>query len=103
MMKGISNERILGSFDKLDKDMIKSHIGRAQGLKMFSDDKFLAPGEVMSTEKLLLLSNPKSRFALVIKDKGVTKTVNDILKALFELLGDNKTFDLNRYLGSFLK
>lgn len=98
VMKGISNERSLGLFDKLSGDMIKSHIGRAQGLKMFSDDKFLAPGEVMSTERLLLLSNPKSQFILVVKDKGVTKIVNDTLKVLFELLDGDKTFDLNRYL-----
>ena len=97
-MRGILNQKSLGVFDKLSGDMIKSHIGRAQGLKMFSDDKFLASGEVMSTEKLLLLSNPKSNFALVIKDKGVTKIVNDTLKVLFELLDGDKTFDLNRYL-----
>lgn len=98
VMKGISNEISLGLFDKLSGDMIKSHIGRAQGLKMFSDDKFLAPGEVMSTENFLLLVNPKSQFALVIKDRGVTKVVNDTLKVLFELLDGDKTFDLNRYL-----
>lgn len=98
VMKGISNERSLGLFDKLSGDMIKSHIGRAQGLKMFSDDKFLAPGEVMSTENFLLLVNPKSQCALVIKDRGVTKVVNDTLKVLFELLDGDKTFDLNRYL-----
>jgi len=98
IMRGILNQKSLGVFDKLSGDMIKSHIGRAQGLKMFSDDKFLASGEVMSTEKLLLLSNPKSNFALVIKDKGVTKIVNDTLKVLFELLDGDKTFDLNRYL-----
>lgn len=98
VMKGISNEKSLGVFDKLSGDMIKSHIGRAQGLKMFSDDRFLAPGEVMSTENFLLLSNPKSQFVLVLKDKGVTKIVNDTLKVLFELLDGDKTFDLNRYL-----
>jgi len=98
VMKGISNEKSLGLFDKLSRDMIKSHIGRAQGLKMFSDDKFLAPGEIMSTENFLLLVNPKSQYALVIKDRGVTKVVNDTLKVLFELLDGDKTFDLNRYL-----
>lgn len=98
IMKGISNEKCLGLFDELNKDMIKSHIGRTQGLKIFSDDKFLASGEIMSTEKLLLLSNPKSKFALVIKDEGITKIVNDTLKIIFGLLDDSKTFDLNRYL-----
>ena len=65
---------------------------------MFSDDKFLALGEIMSTESFLLLSNPKSQFVLIIKDKGVTKIVNDTLKVLFELLDGVKAFDLNRYL-----
>lgn len=97
-MRGLSNERCLGVFDKLDKDMIRSHIGRAQGLKIFADDKFLVSGEIMSTEKLLLLLNPKSKVALVIKDKGLTKIVNDTLKIVFEVLDDNKSFDLNNYL-----
>lgn len=98
IMKGLSNEKSLEHFDKLSKDMINSHIGRSQGLKIFSDNKFLASGEVMSTENFLLLSNPKSQFVLVIKDKGVTKIVNDTLKVLFELLDGDKTFDLNHYL-----
>ena len=98
VMRGVSNEKTLKHFDKLDKEMISSHIGRPQGLKMFSDNKFLSSGEVMSTEKFLLLANPKSRFVLVIKDKGVTKVVNDTLKTLFELLDDRKTFDRNHYL-----
>lgn len=98
IMKGISNEKSLELFNKLSGDMVKSHIGRAQGLKMFSDDKFLASGEVMSTEKFLLLSNPKSQFVLVIKNKGVTKIINDTFKVLFELLDKKKTFDLNYYL-----
>lgn len=98
IMKGISNEKSLELFNKLSEDMVKSHIGRAQGLKMFSDDRFLASGEVMSAEKFLLLSNPKSQFVLVVKDKGITKIINDTLKVLFELLDGEKTFDLNHYL-----
>ena len=98
VMKGISNEKSLRLFDKLSGDMIKSHIGRAQGLKMFSGDRFLAPGEIMSTESFLLLVNPKSQYALVIKDPGVTKIINDTLKVLFELLDGDRTFDLNHYL-----
>ncbi len=102
-MKGISNERAIRLFDKLDKAMIESHIGRTQGLKMFSGDKFLAPGEIMSTDKLLLLSNPKSKYAIVIKDKGLTKIVNNTLEILFELLEGAKSFDLNDYLKNVVK
>jgi len=78
--------------------MIKSHIGRSQGLKIFSNDSFIAPGEIMSTESFLLLANPKSKFALVIKDKGVTKIVNDTLRLVFDLLDGEKFFDLNGWL-----
>lgn len=98
IMKGISNRKSLELFNNLSGDMIRSHIGRSQGLKMFSNDRFLSPGEVMSTENFLLLSNPKLQFILVVKDKGITKIVNDIFKTLFELLDENKTFDLNHYL-----
>lgn len=98
VMKGISNKKALNHFDKLNKDMIKSHIGRPQGLKIFSNGSFMAPGEIMSTENFLLLSNPKSKFVLVIKDKGITKIMNDTLKLVFELLDGEKFFDLNGWL-----
>jgi DNA-binding transcriptional ArsR family regulator len=98
VMKGISNKKALGHFDKLNKDMIKSHIGRSQGLKIFSNDSFIAPGEIMSTENFLLLANPRAKFALVIKDKGVTKIVNDTLRLVFDLLDGEKFFDLNGWL-----
>ncbi len=97
-MRGVSNEKVLKIFDALDSDMIRSHIGRPQGLKIFSDGKFLASGEIMSTERMLLLVNPTSRLAVVIKDKGIAKIANDLLSALFELLDGDKSFDLNRYL-----
>src|SRR3989338_5089161 len=97
-MKGISNDKALELFNKVDKDMIDSHIDRPLGLKMFANDKFIAPGEVMSTENFLLLANPKSCFVLIIKDKGITKIVNDALELLFGFLESHKTFDLNKYL-----
>ena len=98
VMLGVSNEKVLALFDTLDSDMIRSHIGRPQGLKIFSDGKFLASGEIMSTEHLLILANPTSRLAIVIKDKGIAKIVNDLLAAFFDLLDADKSFDLNRYL-----
>lgn len=98
IIRGILNEKSLGLFNQLDENMVKSHMGRTLGLKIFSDDKFLASGEIMSTEKLLLLSNPKAQNVLVIKNQGITRIVNDTLKVLFELLEKDKTFDLNYYL-----
>lgn len=103
IMRGITNEKSLESFTKLDKDMVNSHIGRPQGLKMFSDNNFLSSGEIMSTENFLLLSNPLSRFALVIKDRGITKAVNDTLKVIFDLLDNRNNFDLNYYLKTRVK
>jgi len=98
IMKVASNEQSLGAFDALNDTMVRSHIGRTQGVKIFSGNIFLSAGEIMSTEKLLLLSNPKLGFVLVIKERGITAIVNDTLKTLFEFLDDYKTFDLNRYL-----
>ncbi len=100
IMKGISNEKSVKLFDNLNADIVRSHIGRPQGLKVFSDEKFTASGELMSTAEFLLLSNPKTKVALVIKDVGVTKIVNDAMKLLFELMEGSKNFDLNSYLKS---
>lgn len=100
VMRGISNQKCLGFFDCLNKDMIQSHIGRTQGIKMFSDDKFLSSGEIFSTEKFLLLSNLKSRFVIVFKDEEITTIVNNALKIMFDLLDNHKSFDLNNYLSS---
>jgi len=98
IMRGISNKKSLELFDKLEKDMIESHIGRPQGLKIFSNDKFLTAGEIMSTEKLLLFANPKLQTAVIIKDREMTQVIHDILRLIFELLDNDKTFDLNNYL-----
>ena len=100
VMRGILNEGALDLFAKLNKDLVKSHVGRTQSIKMISGNRLSSHGEIMSSEKILLLSNPKSRFVLVIKDPGITKIVNEMFKLLFELLDGNKTFDLNRYLSS---
>ncbi len=99
VLKVISNSKILESFSGLDDSFIKSHMGRAIGVKFFFDDDFIYPGEVMSTKKILLLSNPKSKRAVVIKDRGITMTVYGILKLVFDnVLENKKTFDLNNYL-----
>ncbi|MFA6415878.1 MAG: winged helix-turn-helix domain-containing protein [Candidatus Paceibacterota bacterium] len=103
IMKGILNEKTLSHFDQLGKDLVDSHIGRPQGIKMFSGDEFISNGEIMSTDKFLLLSNPQSGHALIIKDHGITKIINDMFKTLFDLLDGNKTFDLNYYLKNKIK
>jgi hypothetical protein len=54
----------------------------------------------MSTKKLLLLSNPIAKQVVVIKDKGITEIVYDILDLVFEILDGRNTFDLNNYLRS---
>lgn len=102
VMKGASNKKALEGFNDINKTLIKSHVGRPQGIKMFFGNEFTAPGELMSTEKFLLLANPEQDFAVVIKDKGITKVINDTMKIFFDALGDEKTFDLNYYLKNLL-
>lgn len=46
----------------------------------------------------ILLSNPKNRKALIIKDKEITKLTNDTLTLMFEFMENYKTFDINNYL-----
>lgn len=98
ILKGVSNKKALDYFSGLDDSMVKSHKGRTLGIKLFSGNSFLSSGEIMSTKKILLLSNPQSKQAVVIKDRGITIIVYDTLQLMFEMLDDEKTFDLNYYL-----
>jgi len=98
IMRGISNKKILKYLDSMKKDMTMSHIGRTQSFRIVSDNRFLSSAEIFSTQKSILLSNPKSKTAIIIKDKEMVMIINDILSFVFELIENNKTFDLNRYL-----
>lgn len=98
IMKGISNKKILESLDSMKKDMMASHIGRTQSFRIVSDSKFLSSAEIFSTNKFILLSNPKNKKALIIKDKEIVKIINDTLSFIFEFMENYKTFDINNYL-----
>ena len=98
ILKGFSNKEALKSFFQIKQTLIKSHIGRSLGVKVFNDNKFSSDGEVMSTKYFLLLSNPKAKQVVVVKDPGITKLIHDILELLFELMEGTPNFDLNTHL-----
>lgn len=98
ILRGVMHEQSLRVFSDLDESLFKSHIGRTLGIKLFRDNHFLGPGEIMSTKKLLLLSNPVAKQVIVIKDRGIAEIVYDILDLVFEILDGRNTFDLNNYL-----
>lgn len=98
VLRGITNEQTLHAFIGLEESMIRSHVGRTLGMKLFRDNHFLGSGEVMSTKKMLLLSNPVAKRVVLIKNKGITEIVYDILDLVFEILDGSNTFDLNNFL-----
>ena len=98
ILKGMTNEKALSVFKGLDESLIQSHIGRTLGVRLFRDNHFLGTGEIMSTEKFLLLSNPIVGQAVVVKDGGIASVVYDVLDLVFEILDGRNTFDLNDYL-----
>ncbi|XKT74626.1 MAG: winged helix-turn-helix domain-containing protein [Patescibacteria group bacterium UBA2163] len=98
ILKGVTNEKTLRVFTGTNKSLMQSHIGRTLGIKLFQDNHFLGAGEILSTKKLLLLSNPVAKQAIVIKDKGIAEIIHDTLDLIFEVLDGKNTFDLNSYL-----
>ncbi len=98
ILKGISNEKALGVFNDIDSETSKSHIGRTLSTKFFSGDVFLGSGEIMSTKKILMLSNPKSKMAIVVKDRQIARIVYETLELLFDRLDECRVFDLNYFL-----
>jgi len=98
IIKGIANEEALRAFTGFEKSLLQSHVGRTLGIKLFHDNHFLGSGEIFSTKKLLILSNPVAKNAVVIKDKGITEIVYDLLELMFIMLDGRSTFDLNQYL-----
>lgn len=98
ILKGISHEQALRAFEKAPPSVIQSHIGRTLGLRLFSGDLFLGGGEIISSEKYLLISNPSSQIAVIIKDKGIVQVMYETLWVLLEYMDGGKNFDLNQYL-----
>lgn len=97
ILKGFSNERILGPINSIPKGMLESHIGRATGLKLIAGGDFLGPCEVFSTKYFLFLCNVSKKRALVIKDKDIAGLIHEVLRVSYESFEGTKTFDLNEY------
>lgn len=98
IIKGAMNREALRSFETLDETIMKSHVGRTLGVKVLDNNLFLGSGEIMSSKNILLLSNPATERATVIKDRGITEIVYETLSLIFESLGHIRSFDLNDYL-----
>ncbi len=99
IIKGVINKKILDIFDTLNKQEIKSHIGRGLGLKIAVQDKLLlGPGEIMATPNIVLLGNPEAKRAIMIKDKNIAKIIYETLEIVFDSLEEKGSFDLNQYL-----
>jgi hypothetical protein len=95
------NKKVLDIFSKMDKDLIKSHIGRSLGIKLALQDKLLlGSGEIMAVPDFILLANPKSKRTIVIKDKNIAGIIYETLEMLFDAFeSEGKgSFDLNKYL-----
>lgn len=98
VLKVISNEKVNQECADINRELLKSHIGRTLGAKLFSDDRFLGEAEILSASGFLLLSNPEAKEATVIKEKAVAQIVYETLDFVFELTDFQNSFDLNRYL-----
>lgn len=97
IMKGISNESVIKYMKSVDKKLIKSHIGRGVGLKLFSNQFFTGDGEIFVSEKFILIANPSQKIAVVCKDNGIINALKDTFTTLYDLLEDIKIFNINQY------
>lgn len=104
LFRCISNTEILQVFQRvrLDRTMIASHIGRLVSAKLFTNGLFLGSGELVVTRNFVLLTNPKTRVAVRIRDDGIVDIVYDLLSLLFDVIEPVDSFDLNRYLQTML-
>jgi len=98
ILKGLSNKKSLDLFDAINGEIVDSHIGRPLGVKFLFGDIFCGSGEIMSTRKKLLLSNPEAKRTIVIKDRAIAKIIHETLQLLFEMMDGYKVFDLNQFL-----
>lgn len=99
ILKGVSNQKTLDTFNQIKKTLVRSHIGRSLGIKIIDDKRFNGNGEILATRSFVLLSNPEARRAVVIKEPGIVEVMYEILELLIDLLGENSaSLDLNSYL-----
>ena len=104
IIKGVINKKILEIFNILDKETIKSHIGRGIGIKIAIQDKLLlGPGEIMATPKFVLFGNPEAKRVIIIKDKSIAEIIYETLEIIFDALEEKGSFDLNQYLKELIK
>jgi len=98
ILRGISNTEVVNIFKKMSTSMIRSHKGRTLGIKLL-ENKFAGDGEMMVTKNFILLSNPRAKRVILIKDPAITEMVYEVLALLLESLGSIRIIDINAYLG----
>lgn len=98
VFKSITNEKALEVFRKIDKKYVASHSGRAGGLKLFKNSAFLGDGEIAVCEQFVLISNPKTKDSILIKEPGLVRTINQVFSLLFDSIENIPGINLNSYL-----
>lgn len=78
--------------------MIKSHLDRTIGVKMFTNNSFIGYGEIISTKKFFSFANQKKKRAIVITDKEMVEIFYETIALLFESLSDKSSFNFNSYI-----
>lgn len=98
IFKSISNTKLLSVFKEIDSQFVQSHIGRTGGLKLFKNDLFLGDGEIAVCKEFVLIANPKSKTAVVLKEKELVMIFYQTLALLFDSLDEIRNLNLNEYL-----
>ncbi len=93
VFKSITNQKTLEVFKEIDNQYIKSHTGRAGGLKLFKNNLFLDDGEIAVCEQFVLATNPKNKTAVLIKDKAIIMTLYQTFSLLFDSLEQIRGLD----------
>ncbi|MEK7136499.1 MAG: winged helix-turn-helix domain-containing protein [Patescibacteria group bacterium] len=97
-LKGLTNVTALKEFRHVGQTLLKSHLGRSLGVKIFNDHHLLQNSELMSAPDFLFIGNPVKKRVVILKDKDITGLIYEILSLLFELMEKGPNFDLNTYL-----
>lgn len=97
VLKGISHESAIKHLAGVNKELIKSHVGRSVGLKLFTNELFKGGGEIFVSDSFVLISNPSQKMAITCTDKGVAGVMKDTCVLIYDLLGNMQSFDINDF------
>jgi DNA-binding Lrp family transcriptional regulator len=103
IIKGFSNRRVLPMLKEQNVQKLKSHIGRAVGLKFIDEDLLLGPCEILCIKSAFLIVDTKKKKALVFRDKTVTSFFYEILSIFYNNFEKVEVFRLNDFFGEIAK